>query len=192
METPGKPRKIAVIGGGISGLAAAHRIGELDPGAEVTLFEASNRLGGVIRTIRQDGFLIEQSADSFITNVPAAVDLCRRIGLGGELLQTDPNYRGASVVSRGRLRPIPEGFLLMAPERIWPIVTSPILSWRGKLRLARERWIKQRVEGSDESVASFARRRLGREAFERLVQPLVGGIYTGDPEKLSLAATLPR
>jgi oxygen-dependent protoporphyrinogen oxidase len=192
METPGKPRKIAVIGGGISGLAAAHRIGELDPGAEVTLFEASNRLGGVIRTIRQDGFLIEQSADSFITNVPAAVDLCRRIGLGGELLQTDPNYRGASVVSRGRLRPIPEGFLLMAPERIWPIVTSPILSWRGKLRLARERWIKQRVEGSDESVASFARRRLGGEAFERLVQPLVGGIYTGDPERLSLAATLPR
>src|SRR5215468_11267923 len=129
METPRKPRKIAVIGGGISGVAAAHRIGELDPAAEATLFEASDRLGGVIRTIRQDGFLIEQSADSFITNMPAAVDLCRRIGFDGELLQTDPDYRGASVVSRRRLRPIPEGFLLMAPKRIWPIVMSPILSW---------------------------------------------------------------
>src|SRR5215475_13742352 len=121
MQTPGKPRKIAVIGGGISGLAAAHRIRELDPEAEVTLFEASDRLGGVIRTIRQDGFLIEQSADSFIASVPAAVDLCRRIGLAGELLQTDPNHRGASVVSHGRLRSITEGFLLMAPERIWTL-----------------------------------------------------------------------
>jgi len=80
----------------------------------------------------------------------------------------------------------------MAPGKVWPIITSPILSWRGKARLAYERFIKQNVEPGDESVASFARRRLGQEAFERLVQPLVGGIYTGDPEKLSLAATLPR
>jgi oxygen-dependent protoporphyrinogen oxidase len=164
----------------------------LDAGVEATLFEASDRLGGVIQTIRQGGFLIEQSADSFITTVPAAIALCRRIGLAGQLLRTDPTHRGASIVSRGRLHPIPEGFLLMATGKVWPIFTSPILSWRGKLRLAYERFIKQKIEPGNESVASFARRRLGQEAFERLVQPLVGGIYTGDPEKLSLAATLPR
>jgi oxygen-dependent protoporphyrinogen oxidase len=188
------PRRIAIIGGGIAGLAAANRIREVDPTCDVTLFEASNRFGGALWTERRDGFLIEHGADSFITNVPWGVDLCRRLGLADQLIGTNPQGRQAFVVRRGRLRPIPDGFVLMAPSRIWPIVATPILSPLGKLRLACEYFIPRRglENGVDESLASFVRRRLGREAFERLVQPLVAGIYTADPEKLSLAATLPR
>ena len=187
------PRRIAVIGGGIAGLAAANRLRELDPASEVTLFEASGRLGGSLWTDRRDGFLVEQGADSFITNVPWGVGLCQRLGLGDELIGTSQQGRRAFVVRRGRLYPLPDGFMLMAPSRIWPVMTTPILSPLGKLRLAWEYFIPRRDEnGSDESLASFVRRRLGREAFERLVQPLVAGIYTADPEKLSLAATLPR
>jgi oxygen-dependent protoporphyrinogen oxidase len=189
-------KQIAVIGGGISGLAAALRATELAPGAQVTLFEAADRLGGSLETVRQDGFLIEKGADSFITTEPWALDLCRRIGFAEQLIPTNPEYRGAMVVARGRLQRVPDGFLLMAPNRLWPVLRSPIMSFFGKVRLGGEFFVKRRRpedgEVDDESVASFARRRLGREAYERLVQPLVGGIYTADPEKLSLAATLPR
>jgi oxygen-dependent protoporphyrinogen oxidase len=191
-DQPTKPKRIAIIGGGISGLAAAHRVAELEPTAEVVLFERGDRLGGIVRTIRKGGFLIETSADSFITSVPSGIDLCRRIGFADQLIPTEPQHRGAMVVCRGKLERVPDGFVLMAPQRLGPVLRSPILSLRGKLRLASERFVKARADGGDESLASFARRRLGREAFERLVQPLVGGIYTADPEKLSLAATLPR
>lgn len=183
---------MAVIGGGITGLAAAHRLRELDPAVEFDLLEASDALGGVLQTHRQQGYLLEYSADNFITNVPWALDLCRRIGYDRELIETRAENRRALVVCRGRLVPVPDGFLLMAPNKLWPMLTTPILSWRGKLRLLNELLIRRRRETGDESLASFARRRLGREAFERLVQPLVGGIYTADSEQLSLAATMPR
>jgi protoporphyrinogen/coproporphyrinogen III oxidase len=192
MSGTSPPRRITVIGGGIAGLAAAHRLIELDPAIELTLFEASDRLGGSLWTERRDEFLVEQGADSFITTVPWGVDLCRRVGLSDELIGTNPRGRKAFVVRRGRLIPIPDGFMLMAPSRIWPVMTTPILSPLGKLRLACEYFVPRRDKGDDESLASFARRRLGRETFERLVQPLVAGIYTADPEKLSLVATLPR
>ena len=132
------------------------------------------------------------SADNFITTMPWAIDLCRRIGLDDQLIPTDASRRQAFVVHNSQLRKVPEGFLLMAPSRLWPIVATPILSWRGKMRLAWEYFVPRRRKAEDESLASFATRRLGRETFERLVQPLIGGIYTADPEKLSLAATLPR
>lgn len=187
-------KRIAIIGGGISGLSAAYRVRELDPTAEISLFEAADRLGGSLQTIRQDGFLIEQGADSFITDSPWASELCRRIGFADQLIPTNSNARGAMVVAHGKLERVPEGFLLMAPQKLGSVLRTPILSLSGKARLAGEYFIKARKAsaGDDESVASFVRRRLGREAFERLVQPLVGGIYTADPEKLSLAATLPR
>jgi oxygen-dependent protoporphyrinogen oxidase len=213
-ETPAPAAaRIAVIGGGITGLAAAHRLLELLPQAELALFEASPRLGGVLDTIELDGFLVERSADNFLTKLPAAIDLCRRVGIGAELLSTDESRRRAFVVKNGRLLPIPEGFFLMSPQKLRPLLASPVLSLRGKLRLLAEPLVPRRasrnsVRGSefdvgnlnpeprtlnppDESVASFARRRLGRETFERLVQPLVSGIYTADPEKLSMAATMP-
>jgi oxygen-dependent protoporphyrinogen oxidase len=207
------PPRLAVIGGGITGLAAAHRLHELMPQAELALFEASPRLGGVLETAQLDGFLVERSADSFLTKQPAALDLCHRLAIGNELVSTDKTRRRALVVKDGRLLPIPEGFYLMSPRKLRPLLASPVLSLRGKLRLLVEPFVPRRmaadkVHGSDprsqsriseslnlnppdESVASFARRRLGSEAFERLVQPLVAGIYTADPEKLSMAAAMP-
>ena len=185
-------KRVVVIGGGITALAAAHRLVELDAGLRVTLLEAGPRLGGVLETVRRDGFLIEHSADNFITDPPWAVDLCRRIGFADQLIPTTSQQREAMVVHRGRLERVPDGFMLMAPARIWPLMTTPILSPWGKLRLLGERLVPPRSDDADESLGAFARRRLGRETFERIVQPLVGGIYTADPEKLSLRATLPR
>jgi protoporphyrinogen/coproporphyrinogen III oxidase len=191
-EEPNKSRRIAVVGGGISGLAAAHRLVELAPRDEVVLFEEQNRLGGVLETIHEDGFQIEQSADNFITTFPWAVDLCKRLGLSDNLVQTNPQFRRTFVVRRGRLRPLPDGFLMMAPSRMWPLATTPILSPLGKARAAMEYFIPPRAGESDESMAGFVRRRLGREVFQRLVEPLISAVYAADMEKLSLLATMPR
>ncbi|HTU25119.1 MAG TPA: protoporphyrinogen oxidase [Pirellulales bacterium] len=185
-------RSIAVVGAGISGLAAAFRLRQLDPAVEVLVLEERDRPGGVLSTVHRDGFLIERGADNFITNVPWAIDLCRQVGLADDLSPTDSRFRQVFVVRGGRLRPIPPGFMLMVPERIGPVLASSVLSPWGKLRLLCEYFVPVRKTAGDESLASFVRRRLGREAFDRLVQPLIGGIYTADPEKLSLAATLPR
>ncbi|WP_165251369.1 protoporphyrinogen oxidase [Paludisphaera soli] len=182
---------VAVVGGGITGLAAAHRLREIDPDLSVAVLEAGPKPGGVLGTSRRDGFLIEGSADSFITNVPWAIDLCRRLGLEDRLIQTDSRHRRSFVVHAGKLEPIPDGLIIMAPSKIGPMVRTRILSIPGKLRLAMERFLPK-GDGSDESLAGFARRRFGREAYERLIQPLVGGMYTGDPERLSVKATMPR
>src|SRR4051812_44460886 len=134
-------RRIAIIGGGISGLAAAHRIRELDPAAVVTLFEASDHLGGVLQTQRRDGWLIERSADMFTTREPWALDLCRRLGIADELIETDARYRRAFVVCRGRLLPVAGGFTLVSPARVLPIITTPVLSPLGQPRPAPEVFI---------------------------------------------------
>ena len=193
MSEPNREKKrVAVIGGGISGLATAHRIHELDPNIDILLCESSPRLGGTIQTERRDGFLLEWGADNFITQLPWGLSLCRRIGFEDQLIPTDSAHRQAFVVRRGRLRKIPEGFVIMAPSRIWPVVVTPILSPLGKLRMAWEYFVPAYAEQEDESLASFVIRRFGRETYERLVQPLVGGIYTGDPERLSVQMTMPR
>jgi protoporphyrinogen/coproporphyrinogen III oxidase len=187
---------VAIIGGGITGLAAAHRLIELAAAAatpiRVAVFEASSRLGGVIHTERINDCLVELGSDSFITNKPWAIDLCGRLGLKDRLISTDPRYRQALVLRNGKPVEVPDGFMLMAPTKIWPVLASPIFSPLGKLRMGLEGWIPRRTNADDESVAEFVRRRLGSEALDRLVQPLVAGIYTSDPEKLSLRATLPR
>lgn len=207
--TETSPRRIAIIGGGLSGLAAAHRLIELTqaapptaPRCEITLLEAGSRLGGIVATTSLDGYLIDTGADSFLTNKPGALGLCRRLGIEDRLVATDPQYRGAHVVFDGRSVPVPAGFQLLSPTAIWPMLTTPILSPWGKLRLLMEYFVPARrartatgrkgENFADESLAAFVRRRFGREALERLVQPLVGGIYTSDPERLSLAATMPR
>jgi oxygen-dependent protoporphyrinogen oxidase len=182
---------VAVVGAGISGLAAALQVGNERPETVVTVLEAGQQAGGVLHTTELQGLLLESSADSFITNVPWAVDLCRRVGLESELIPTDAAHRRAFIVAHGRLESVPDGLLIMAPSRIGPLLTTRILSPWGKLRAACEILVP-RGNGNDESLAHFARRRLGREAYERLIQPLVGGMYTGDPERLSTLATLPR
>ena len=191
-EPVGHLRRVAVIGGGVSGLAAAYHLRELDPQIDVVLFESAPRLGGVLHTVHEQGFQVEQSADNFITTVPWGLDLCRRLGLDDELVQTNPAHRRTFVVRRGRLHKLPDGFLMMAPSRFWPLALTPILSPWGKMRAAAEYFLPPRRDGSDESMAGFVRRRLGREVFQRLVEPLVSAVYAADMEKLSLLATLPR
>jgi protoporphyrinogen/coproporphyrinogen III oxidase len=186
--------RVVIIGGGISGLAAAHRVLELNQAAQVTILEASDRLGGTIQTEHRDGFLIERGPDSFISEKPQAVALAKRLGIESRLIETNEKYRRSFIVRNGRLRPVPEGFQLLAPSRMWPFITSDIFSLTGKARMAADLFLpRKRTNGAtDESLASFVRRRLGVEALERMAQPMVGGIYTADPETLSLRATLPR
>jgi oxygen-dependent protoporphyrinogen oxidase len=207
-------KRIAVLGGGLAGLAAAHRLQELakehNQNIEVTLFEAGTRLGGLVGTVRIGEYLVDTGADSFLTNKPAAIGLCRRLGIEDRLVATDTKYRGALVLYDGRPVPIPEGFQLLSPTAIWPIITTPLFSAWGKVRMLMEWFVPRRkqttvtsVAGTeinraadstlvDESLSEFVIRRFGHEALNRLVQPLVGGIYTSDPERLSLAATMPR
>jgi oxygen-dependent protoporphyrinogen oxidase len=190
-NTKTSPR-IAIVGGGIAGLAAAYRATELATGAGIALFEAGPRVGGVLSTLHRDGFQVERSADNFITTIPWGIDLCRRLGLEDQLIQTNPAYRRTFVVRRGRLHRLPDGFLMMAPTQMWPLAVTPILSPLGKLRSAFEYFLPPRKSDADESMASFVRRRLGREAFDRLVEPLVSAVYAADLEKLSVQATLSR
>ncbi len=187
---------VVVVGGGIAGLAAALRARELaaERGTplRVTLLEAAPRVGGSIASERADGFLIESGADSFLTEKPWALALCRRIGLEDRLITTRDAERRTFVVHGGRLHPLPEGFLLLAPTRLAPLLGSPLFSWPGKLRMALDLLLPRVASGTDESLATFVTRRLGREALERVAQPLIGGIYTADPARLSVAATMPR
>jgi oxygen-dependent protoporphyrinogen oxidase len=193
--TSGQDR-VVVIGGGLSGLAAAHamvtRAAEARRPIEVVVLEAKDRVGGAVWTKHADGFTIEGGADSFITNKPHAVELCQALGLGDQLIGTAPEHRRSFVVRQGRLAPVPEGFVLLAPNRLGPLLTTPVLSLRGKLRMLLDLVLPAREDEGDESLAAFVKRRLGREALERLVQPLVAGIYTADPNDLSLKATLPQ
>lgn len=187
--------RIAVIGGGISGVAAAHRLRVLLPHAELRLFEASDRLGGAVHTLDDRGLVLEQGADSFLAKSGVVVELCRALGLADELIPTNEHHRRAMVVCRGHLEPIPEGFVLMRPTRLGPMLRSPILSPWGKLRMLCEPLVPRHASADspthDESIADFAVRRLGRDVYERLVEPLMGGIYVGDAARLSLAATMP-
>ena len=196
MNSADQPRRIAIIGGGITGLSAALRLSDLARERavpiDVTLLENSARLGGVLRTEQIGEYLVEHAADMWITNKPEGVRLCERLGLAERLIPTDAKYRRSFVLRNGTPHSVPEGFQLMVPEQAWPMLRSPLLSLRGKLRMLAECLIPARRDGADESLADFVRRRFGKEAFERLVQPLVGGIYTADPERLSLKATLPR
>ena len=189
-------KRIIVIGGGIAGLAAAHRVCELNreqsAGIEILLLEGSSRLGGAIATERVDDFVIEGGPDSFITEKPAALRLCERLGLTSRLVSTRAAYQKIYVVRRGRLEALPEGFFLLAPTRLWPFLQSPLFSWGGKLRMAAELLLPRGNVDMDESLGAFVRRRFGREALQRVAQPLVGGIYASDPDRLSLRATMPR
>jgi oxygen-dependent protoporphyrinogen oxidase len=187
--------KLVVVGGGITGLAAAHRAVEVarerGTALDLTLIEARDRLGGTIASERVDGFLVEAGPDSFLSEKPWALALCRRLGVEHRLVRTDDRFRKVFVWHRGRLHPLPDGFQLLAPTALRPFATSSLFSLPGKLRMALD-LVLPRGGGDDESLGAFVRRRLGAEALERVAQPLVAGIYTADPDELSLAATMPR
>ena len=188
-------KKIVVIGGGITGLSAANRLVELSKETnidiEIILLEQSGRIGGVISTLEKNGFLIEEGPDSFITTKPWALNLSNRLGLNSNLIQTNDNFRRTYILLNNKLIPVPEGFLMLAPARLTPFLTSKLFSWSGKLRILADLIIPKSYV-PDESLASFVKRRLGKEALERVAQPMISGVYTADPEKLSLRATMPQ
>lgn len=177
---------VAVVGGGISGLAVAYRLRDR---ARVVLLEADDRLGGTIVTRRESGFLIEGGPDSFIVQKPSALELCRELGLEGDLIPT--RYRCAFVYSRGRLHPLPEGMFLTVPTRVIPFALSGLVSVPGKLRMALD-LVLPRGRGGDESISSFVGRRFGREAVEKIAEPLMAGIFVAPADRLSIRATFPR
>jgi len=187
--------RIIIIGGGISGLATAHRLQELLSAKnfphKIILFEAGEQLGGLLKTYRQDDFVMEAGAESFITDKPWALDLCRRLDIAQELCETNPNERFSYVLHSGKLKSIPAGFYLTAPGKVLPFLKSDILSWGGKFRVLGELFIPSKML-DDESVGDFIRRRLGRECLEKIGQPMIGGIYGGDINKLSLKSTFPK
>jgi len=192
------PSQYIVVGAGLAGLSAAEALACPSPGqpaAIVTLIDPAPRAGGVIGTVRRNGWLVECSADSFLAARPEGMALVLRLGLGDELLPIAPGVRRALIFRAGRTLPVPVGFRLLAPGRIDSIIGSKLLSPAGKWRVLMERLIPPRAHSNapveDESLESFAVRRLGREAFERLVQPLVAGIWTADPARLSMAAACP-
>jgi oxygen-dependent protoporphyrinogen oxidase len=183
---------VTVVGGGIAGLAAAHRLVDVAPELRVTLLEAEDRLGGKIVTERVDGFVIEGGPDSFLAAKPRGLGLSAEVGLGDRLQGVTPQKRRAFILSRAHLHDLPEGLTGLVPTRLAPLARSSLLSPTGKARLpSTTSSPARRIEG-DESLGAFIRRRLGAEAWERLVEPLMAGIYAADGDQLSLAATFPQ
>ncbi len=187
----GDPPRIVVIGGGISGLAAAYRLTTRLPQAEVVVLEQDARLGGKIITEQRDGFVIEGGPEALLTAKPVAAALCAELGLGPEMRAPRPAARRSYILREGQLRPLPDGLGGLLPTRLWPLMATPLISPLGKLRMGLDLVLPRRRDEEDESLAHFIERRLGREAYTWLVSPLVGGIYAADGHHLSLAATFP-
>lgn len=189
---------MAVIGGGISGLATAFALQEqaaaLGLLLRCTVLEAGATWGGKILTHRVGDLVSEAGPDSFLSQKPAGLELCAKLGLTEQLINTNETGKKAFVYSRGRLHELPEGLVAMTPRQVGPFVRSGLLSWAGLARMSLDVLLpaKRPREGEDESLASFFLRRFGREAFERLIEPLMAGIYAGDAREMSVAATFPR
>jgi oxygen-dependent protoporphyrinogen oxidase len=182
------PGAVAIVGGGIAGLSAAYELHRR--GVPFVLLESSERWGGVIRSERVDGFLLEAGPDTLLAQKPAALALARELGLGERLVPVNMEQRTLYVLHHGTLHPLPDGMVLGVPTRVAPLVRTRLFSWPGKLRMAGDLVIP-RGHAEDESIASFFRRRLGREALDRLGAPFLAGIHAGDPERLSLPANFP-
>jgi oxygen-dependent protoporphyrinogen oxidase len=188
------PRHVVIAGGGVTGLTVAYRLLEAQgpDRPKVTLLEALPRLGGVIRTERENGFVIDGGPDSFVATKPEATELCKDLGLGGRLIETTERNRRVYIRRGGELHLFPEGMLLAVPTRALPLARTKLLSWRGKARMALDLVIPRRARSADESIGAFIRRRLGSEALSVIAEPLLGGIYAGDIDALSIRSTFPQ
>lgn len=185
-------KRIVIIGGGIAGLAAAYRCEKEADDVAVTLIEREPRLGGRILTERVDGFVVEGAPDSFLSRKPRGVGLCEELGLANRLHGRRPEYEKTFVRRHGQLHRLPSGLTGMIPTNLDALTNSTLISPAGRERLAQEASLPPAPANGDESVAHFVTRRLGREVYEQLVEPLMSGIYAGDGEQLSLAATFPQ
>ncbi|MEI7025771.1 protoporphyrinogen oxidase [Paenibacillus sp. y28] len=188
--------RLAVIGGGVSGLSAAYyaqqQLREQGIAAEITLLEKSRRLGGKIHTLHKEGFVIEKGADSFLARKLPIIELSRELGLEGELTGTNPAAKKTYILQNGKLHRMPAGLVLGIPTEITPFLKTGLISPKGKLRAALDLVLPRRKEQGDESLGQFLTRRVGREVLERVAEPLLAGIYAGDTFALSLQSTFPQ
>jgi protoporphyrinogen/coproporphyrinogen III oxidase len=182
---------VVVIGGGIAGLAAAFKLYRDDPSLRITLAEAQPRLGGVIESVREDGYVLEEGPDLFLGSKPGGWDLACALGIEARLIGTRKGAGGAFLLSRGQLSRLPDGLTGLVPTKMMPFVKTRLISPLGKLRVAADFFIPPRTDLGDETVESFVVRRLGREMYQRIVEPLLSGIFAGDGSKLSVLATFP-
>jgi oxygen-dependent protoporphyrinogen oxidase len=182
--------KIAIVGGGISGLSAAYYLAKA--GTPSTIIESRPRLGGVIETVRVEGCTIEGGPDSFLAAKPAAFELLGELGLSGQVIGSNDHLRKTFVRKRGRLVALPDGLMMMVPTRIMPLLATSLVGWRTKLRMGLELLRAPKPKAADESVAEFIEEHYGAEAVDYLAEPLLSGIYGGNPRELSVASVLPR
>lgn len=190
------PQRILVLGGGISGLASAFYLSkqaeEQGISLEITLVEESEQLGGRLRTRNRDGCLIEKGPDSFIARKTAILDLTAELGLTGELVPTNPDAKTSYILHKGKMHPMPMGFILGIPTKLSPFIRTGLISPLGKLRAALDLVLPKKQGDGDEALGDFIERRLGKEVLERITEPLLAGIYAGDTRSLSLKATFPQ
>ena len=182
--------KTVIIGGGISGLSAAYYLAK--GGASSTIIESRTRLGGVIQTEHVEGCIIEAGPDSFLSAKPAAMELIRELGLASDVIGSNDHLRITFVRKNGRLVPLPDGLMMMVPTKILPLVTTGLVSWSTKIRMGLELLRAPKPKTDDESVAEFIEEHYGAEAVDYLAEPLLSGIYGGNPRDLSVKSVLPR
>lgn len=189
-------RRVVIIGGGISGLAAAYYLkryaSEKAIPIEIRVLERERRLGGTIKTVYEDGFTVEGGPDCFLSEKPWALTMAREMGVEWQIVGTNEENKGTYIYSDEKLYRLPEGVMLMVPTRILPMLTTGLLTLHGKIRMGMDLFIKPRKDDVEESLAEFVTRRLGREALEKIAEPLVAGVHAGAPESMSLRATFPR
>lgn len=189
-------QKIAIIGGGISGLSLAYRLEHIfkenNRLCEIHLFEKKSVLGGTIQTESRDGFILEKGPDGFIQQKTTVYELAKELGIDSELIGTQSENRRSMILQNNCLMEVPDGFYLMSPSKIIPFLQSPLLSWKGKIRTLLEVFVPTKKTDQEESLADFVRRRFGKENLDKISQAMLGGIYTADPEALSMQAALPR
>ena len=188
-------KRIVIAGGGIAGLSAAYYATKKFSNTQITLIESSDRWGGKITTDRVDfdggQFIVEGGPDTFLATKPYATTLCRELGLGDRLHGTNPRQKNTYVLHHNKLEPLPDGLAMMIPTNVQAILKSNLVSWFGKARMGLDFLQPAKAVNGDESLGTFVSRRLGREAYENLIEPLMSGIYAGDGDLLSLASTFP-
>jgi len=186
---------IVIVGGGIAGLSAAYYASKRSPDAQITLLESDDRWGGKITTDRvtfdHGQFIIEGGPDTFLATKPWGIALCQELGLSDRLHGTNPHKKNTYVLNRNHLLPLPDGLAMMIPTNIEAILKTRLVSWFSKVRMGLDFLLPAKPVNGDESLGSFVSRRLGREAYENLIEPLMSGIYAGDGDVLSLASTFP-
>lgn len=187
-------KKVVIIGGGVAGLGAAYRIkqaSEAGADVEAVLLEKDHVTGGKVKGENPEGYVIDGGPDCFLTQKPAVRRVAAQIGIDGDLLPSDESRKRTWILAGGKLHELPDGVMMMVPTKFWSFATTGLFTWPGKVRMAMDLVIPKKEPG-DETLASFVRRRLGRECLDRLAEPLVGGVHASDPETMSLAATFPR